>query len=218
VARGDGIAAAERYFHPDIVYIVNGPPVPVDGLGLPALSRELHSGLPSLGMYRGLDEVRAFLTHMHANLDVTGFGPREIVGDDQHAAVFGWFGLRSRAGAGEVRSAFSVLLEQRDGKIAQYQFLENTFDVGLAFAPADRGRFEQTARPRPCPQKGRSRWRPAPSKRRPSPSSVSAPANRGRGPTPTCSAPAGNLCYSTSFNFAATQGSSSMLSTPPESG
>jgi ketosteroid isomerase-like protein len=133
VARGEGIAAAERYFHPDIVYIVNGPPAPVDGLTLPSLSSELHSGLPWLGMYRGLDELRAFLTHMHANLDVTGFGPRELVGDEERAAVFGWFGLRSRPGGREVRSAFSVLVEQRDGKIGRYQFLENTFDVALAF-------------------------------------------------------------------------------------
>ncbi len=133
VGQGEGIAAAERYFHADIVYIVNGPSVPVDGLALPSLSRELQSGLPWLGMYRGLDEVRAFLTHMHANLDVTGFGRREIVGDDERAAVFGWFGLRSRPHGREVRSAFSVLVEERDGKIARYQFLENTFDVAVAF-------------------------------------------------------------------------------------
>ena len=133
VSLGEGVAAAERYFHPDIVYIVNGPPVPVDGLALPALSGELRQGLPWLGMYRGLDEVRAFLTHMHANLDVTGFGSREIVGDDQRAAVFGWFGFRSRPDGRELRSAFSVLLEQREGKIGLYRFLENTFDVALAF-------------------------------------------------------------------------------------
>jgi ketosteroid isomerase-like protein len=133
VSRGEGIAAAERYFHPDIVYIVNGPPAPVEGLALPSLSSELHSGLPWLGMYRGLGEVRAFLTHMHANLDVTGFGPREIVGDDERAAVFGWFGVRSRHTGRERRIAFSVLLEARDGKIGRYQFLENTFDVSLTF-------------------------------------------------------------------------------------
>jgi hypothetical protein len=84
VAHGEGFAAAERYFHPEIVYIVNGPPSPAEGIDLPALSNELHSVLPWLGRYRGLDEVRDFLTHMHSNLDVTGvtgFGPREIVGD-----------------------------------------------------------------------------------------------------------------------------------------
>ena len=133
VGRGQGIAAAERYFHNEIVYIVNGPSVPVDGFALPPLSRELQSGLPWLGMYRGLDEVRAFLTHLHANLDVTGFGPREVVGDDKRAAVFGWFGLRSRPDGREIRSAFSVLVQEREGKIARYQFLENTFDVALAF-------------------------------------------------------------------------------------
>ncbi len=133
VSRGEGAAAAERHFHPDIVYIVNGPPSHAEGVDLPALSGELHSALPWMGMYRGLDEVRSFLTHMHSNLDVTGFGPREIIGDDQRAAVFGWFGLRARPAGREVRVAFSVLVEGREGKIARYQFLENTFDVSLAF-------------------------------------------------------------------------------------
>ena len=133
VTRGEGAAAAERSFPPEIVYIVNGPPMPADAVDPPALSGELHSALPWLGMYRGLDELRAFLAHMQSNLDVTGFGPRVIVGDDQRAAVFGWFGLRSRPSGREVRVAFSVLVEGRDGKIARYQFLENTFEVSLAF-------------------------------------------------------------------------------------
>jgi ketosteroid isomerase-like protein len=73
---------------------------------------------------------------MPANLDVTGFGPREIVGDEKRAAVFRSFGFRPRPAGREVRNAYSVLLEQRDGKIARYQFLENTFDVALAFRTA----------------------------------------------------------------------------------
>jgi ketosteroid isomerase-like protein len=133
VAHGEGVVAPERCFHPEIVSIVNGPPSPAEGVDLPALSNELHSALPWLGIYRGLDEVRPFLSHMHSNLDVTGFGPREIVGDAQRAAVFGWFGLRSRPAGREVRIAFSVLVEAREGKIGRYQFLESTFDVSLAF-------------------------------------------------------------------------------------
>jgi ketosteroid isomerase-like protein len=86
-----------------------------------------------MGVYHGLDEVRAFLAHMHTNLDVTGFGPRTIVGGDERAAVFGWFGLRSRPSGREARIAYSVLVDGHDGKIARYQFLENTFDVALAF-------------------------------------------------------------------------------------
>ena len=142
VTRGEGAAAAERYFHPEIVYIVNGPSSPNHAVDLPALSSELHSALPWLGIYRGLDQVRAFLTHMHSNLDVTGFGRREIVGDDQRAAVFAWFGLRSRSAGREVRIAFSVLVEERDGKIGRYQFLENTFDVSLAFRSGGSWAFE----------------------------------------------------------------------------
>ena len=136
VSRGDGAAAAERYFHPEILYAVNGPQSRGRALPLPALSSELHSALPWLGVYRGLDEVRGFLAHMHANLDVTAFGPREIVGDNERAAVFGWFSLRPRGVEREVRIAFSLLVQAREGKIARYQFLENTFDVALAFRAA----------------------------------------------------------------------------------
>jgi ketosteroid isomerase-like protein len=151
VSRGKGVAAAERYFHPNILYIVNGPPSSGEGVALPALSGELHSSLPWLGMYRGLDEVQAFLTHMHSNLDVTGFGPLEIVGDDERASVFGWFGLRSRPAGREARIAFSVLVEGREGKISRYQFLENTFDVSLAFRTAGSWTFETDGSQRTVP-------------------------------------------------------------------
>jgi uncharacterized protein len=151
VSRKEGAAAAERYFHPEILYVVNGPPVLGEGVALPALSSELHSALPWLGSYRGLDEVRAFLAHMHANLDVTAFGPREIVGDEEHAAVFGWFELRSRPSGRKARIAFSLLLEARDGKIARYQFLENTFDVALAFRSAGSWTMQTDGNTTPVP-------------------------------------------------------------------
>jgi ketosteroid isomerase-like protein len=125
VSRGDGVGAAERYFHPEILYVVNG-----------GSSDELRSALPWLGRYRGLDEVRGFLAHMHANLDVTGFGPREVVADGERAAVFGWFGLRSRQTGRDARIGYSLLIQGAGGKIVRYQFLENTFDVALAFRSA----------------------------------------------------------------------------------
>jgi hypothetical protein len=45
VSRGEGTAAAERYFHPEIVYAINGPRSRGRGLALPALSRELTPGV-----------------------------------------------------------------------------------------------------------------------------------------------------------------------------
>ena len=136
VSRGEGAEAARHYFHRDIRYIVNGPPRSSEAVALPAISDGLHTGLPWLGMYEGLDAVLTFIEHMHSNLDVTGFGPRTIVGDDWRAAVFGWFGLRPKPVGDEVRIAYSVLVETRDEKIIRYQFLENTFDVALAFRRA----------------------------------------------------------------------------------
>jgi hypothetical protein len=154
VTSGEGAAAAERYFHPEIVYIVNGPPASDETVDLPALSGELQSALPWLGIYRGLDEVCAFLAHMHSNLDVTALGPRQIVGDDQRAAVFGWFGLRSRLTGREARIAFSAMVEGRHGKIARYHFLENTFDVSLAFRSGGSWTFQTDGNTTTVPTEG----------------------------------------------------------------
>jgi ketosteroid isomerase-like protein len=131
VSRGEGLAAAERFFHPDIVYIVNGPPTPIDGLRLPSLSSELQSGLPARCVSRARRGPRVSVSHARE--------PRRDrvrpAGDRRRRPAGGGVRMvRPQIPTGrEVRSAFSLLLEQRDGNIARYQFLENTFDVALAF-------------------------------------------------------------------------------------
>jgi ketosteroid isomerase-like protein len=123
----------ERFFAPDVEYMVNGTPVP-DPLGvLPPISPDCHSALPWLGLHRGREAVKAFLAHMHRNLEVTAFGPREVISDANKAAAFGWFRLHALSTGRTVDVSYSIRFELQDGLIVKYHFLENTFDVAAAF-------------------------------------------------------------------------------------
>jgi hypothetical protein len=62
---------------------------------LPPISSDCHSALPWLGLHRGREAVKEFLAHMHRNLEVTAFGPRELISEGNKAAAFGWFRLHA---------------------------------------------------------------------------------------------------------------------------
>jgi ketosteroid isomerase-like protein len=113
--------------------LVNGTSLSEPAQLLPPISMECQRALPWLGVYRGREAVKAFLAHMHRNLEVTAFGPREVIGDGNRAAAFGWFRLHAPTTGRTVDIAYSILCELRGGRIARYHFLENTFDVATAF-------------------------------------------------------------------------------------
>lgn len=71
--------ATDRFFDPNVEYMVNGTLEPDPAGVLPPISADCHAALPWLGLHRGRDAVRVFLAHMHRNLEVTAFGPREII-------------------------------------------------------------------------------------------------------------------------------------------
>jgi|SRR5579862_7862715 len=63
----------------------------------------------------------------------TAFGPREVIAQGNKAAAFGWFRLRALASGRTVDVPYSIFVELRNGLIAKYHFLENTFDVAATF-------------------------------------------------------------------------------------
>lgn len=129
-------SVVDRYFHPKVEYMVNGTPLP-DATGLlPPISAECYTALPWLGIYRGREALKAFLAHMHRNLEVVAFGPREVVSQGDKAAAFGWFRLHSLSTGRTTDISYSIFFELRDGLITRYHFLENTLDVALAFRAA----------------------------------------------------------------------------------
>jgi ketosteroid isomerase-like protein len=136
VTRRDA-SAVDSYFDPDVEYMVNGAPTQHlardQVAALPPISAECHSALPWLGLYRGREALKGFLTHMHRNLEVTAFGPREVISEGDNAAAFGWFRLRALPTGRTADISYSILFELRAGLIVRYHFLESTFDVATAF-------------------------------------------------------------------------------------
>src|SRR5579864_2372211 len=126
-------SVVERFFAPDVEYMVNGTPAPDPAGVLPPISAECHAALPWLGVHRGQEAVKEFLAHMHRNLEVTAFGPREVISEGNKAAAFGWFRLRALSSGRTMDISYSILFELRAGLIVRYHFIENTFDVAGAF-------------------------------------------------------------------------------------
>lgn len=125
--------AIDRFLHPEIEYIVNGSRVRDHEKRLPPISPACAEALPWMGLHRGLDEVRTFFDTLHRNLDVTAYGPREVISDGNRAAAFGWFRLHALTTGRTVDVPYSIFLELEDGLIVKYHFLENAFEVASAF-------------------------------------------------------------------------------------
>ena len=132
VVRKDA-SVIDSFFAPDIEYMVNGTSPPDPAGVLPPISADCRAALPWLGLHRGRGAVKEFLAHMHRNLEVTAFGPREVISEGHKAAPFGWFRLHALSTGRTVDIYYSIRFELRDGLIVKYHFLENTFDVASAF-------------------------------------------------------------------------------------
>jgi len=127
------VSVIDRFFAPDVEYMVNGTPSPDLAGVLPPISADCRAAPPGLGLHCGREAVKNFLAHMHRNLEVTAFGPREVISEGNKAAAFGWFRLHALSTGRSVDISYSIRFELRDGLIVKYHFLENTFDVAAAF-------------------------------------------------------------------------------------
>jgi ketosteroid isomerase-like protein len=142
--------AIDRFFHPEVEYIVNG--AQDAGGRLPPISRELGEALPWFGLHRGLGEVHAFFECMHRNLEVTAYGPREVISEGTRAAAFGWFRLRARPSGRIIDIPYSIFFQLKDGLIIKYHFLESTFEVASAFRRGGDWRIEREGEIHPIPE------------------------------------------------------------------
>ena len=136
-------SAIDRFFHPEIEYIVNGAPIRDAAGRLPPISPELGNALPWLGLHRGLTQVHSFFDCLHRNLDVKAYGPREVISEGARAAAFGWFRLHARPTGRIIDIPYSIFFELKDGLIIKYHFLESTFDVASAFRRGGDWRIER---------------------------------------------------------------------------
>ena len=126
-------SVVDHFFAPDVEYMVNGTSLPDPAGVLPPISAGCRNALPWLGLHRAREAVKKFLAHMHRNLEVTAFGPREVISEGNKAAASGWFRLHALSTGRTVDVSYSIRFELQDALIVKYHFLENTFDVATAF-------------------------------------------------------------------------------------
>ena len=103
-------SVVDRFFAPEVEYMVNGTPVPDRSGVLPPISADCHAALPWLGLHRGRGAVKEFLAHMHRNLEVLAFGPREVISEGNKGAAFGWFRLHALSTGRTVDISYSIRL------------------------------------------------------------------------------------------------------------
>ena len=77
--------------------------------------------------------LKAFLAHMHRNLEVTAFGPREVISRRRQGGRIRMVPAPRLVDRPDRGHFLFDLFELRDGLIVKYHFLENTFDVAAAF-------------------------------------------------------------------------------------
>lgn len=149
-------SAVDRFFAPDVEYVVNGTPLADPDGGLPPISSACQSALPWFGLHSGRENVQKFLAHMHRNLEVTAFGPREVISEGNKAAAFGWFRLHALPTHRSLEIAYSIRFELRDGLITRYHFLENTLEVAGAFRTSGHWVLETDDKKHRIPAKSRA--------------------------------------------------------------
>ena len=151
---GKDASVVDRFFAPDVEYLVNGTSAPDPEGVLPPISGACHAALPWLGLHRGRPAVKEFLAHLHRNLEVRAFGPREVISEGNKAAAFGWFRLHALSTGRTADISYSVRFELRDGLIVKYHFLENTFDVASAFRTGGNWMLDTDGAQHPVPVEG----------------------------------------------------------------
>lgn len=94
---------------------------------------ELKKILPWAGTSRGPDAFMDTFTRVFQYWDARDFRIDEAFGEGERVAVFGHFTLTSKTLGKTTSSPFAVFARVRDGKIVQYQFLEDSFATASTF-------------------------------------------------------------------------------------
>jgi hypothetical protein len=131
VTRQDA-SAVDRYFAPNVEYMVNGTPAPDLAGTLPRFPPNAkprsHGWVSTAGVRHSRASSRICIESLRSRRSARARWFRR-----EKAAAFGWFRLRALSTGRTADIAYSLLFERRDGLIVKYHFLENTFDVAATF-------------------------------------------------------------------------------------
>jgi hypothetical protein len=88
--------------------------------------------LPWIGRKRGRSRVADFLRDVRAKTDPVRFDVTEILASDARAVIVGELATRIKATGKMIASDFAIILTVKDGLIARFQMLEDSFGVSTA--------------------------------------------------------------------------------------
>jgi ketosteroid isomerase-like protein len=90
------------------------------------------SALPWIGRRRGRSAVPDFLCGVRAKTEPVRFEVTEILASDARAVIVGELATRIKATGKMIESDFAIILTVKDGLIARFQMLEDSFAVSKA--------------------------------------------------------------------------------------
>jgi len=85
--------------------------------------------LPWIGQNIGRAAVADFIRGTRTVTELLYFNVEGVLADDERAVIVGEFSSRLRATGRSLVSAFALILTVRDGRIARFQMLEDSFAV-----------------------------------------------------------------------------------------
>ena len=88
--------------------------------------------LPWIGRRRGRGAVADFLRGVRAKTEPVRFDITEILASDARAVIVGELATRINATGKVIESDFAIILAVKDGLIARFQMLEDSFAVSKA--------------------------------------------------------------------------------------
>jgi ketosteroid isomerase-like protein len=106
---------------------------------------ELHKVLPWAGTNRGAQSIVDAFNGMGRVWETKAFEVRDVLVNDQSAAMFGSFTYKTKTLGKEITSPFALLAKVTDGKISYVQFLEDTFGTASSFRASGTWNFRAVA-------------------------------------------------------------------------
>lgn len=88
--------------------------------------------LPWAGTYHGLEGAGQFFTALGGTVEFQQFEPREFIAQGDRVVVLGHSRLLVRANGREVEPDWVMVFTVQDGKISDYQYLDDTAEAVAA--------------------------------------------------------------------------------------
>ena len=94
---------------------------------------ELHKVMPWAGTNRGPQSIVDAFNGIGKVWETKAFEVRDVIANEQAAALFGSFTYKARVLGKEITSPFALLAKVANGKISYVQFMEDTFGTAASF-------------------------------------------------------------------------------------